>query len=475
MNHILKLIFYLFLLFSIKLYSQEFPIGVFLNTSDDTSYTRNNNYQQVRNSGVNTVLQYIKNSNQDSLAIFDNIIATNLDRAEDLIHHYSSGYYTRWEAEDTVVGIVPGIKLITGSVTQNDCRAIVGTDQIDTFLVDGPDYIQDRKYRLLYTPYFGASVEYKVNFRLRTTPPFIGGNGSFGGNSPLQTYNICEISVVYRTQSGNDSTLASKVLTSDSLSYIYDNYSLTYTIPDSIGNEPATIHRQEFNPIDKIGYPDKSGETAFGVKFRVKWFGNYNLYCDYIEVYDKEIWEEYLDDSGTFNNLIKSYAQQFSGWSNLRSWYSLDEPRTIDNYEPYRIVDSVLNSAADTLITTFHPNWDGDRNNEFSVKRFVDNASPKRLMINYYPLWYNETFNYGLQTQRQTTQRLFDDTDIENEDVDDYWFVTQAMGFYSRDSLGVLDTAWSKPRITPEQMRASTFLALSQGAKGIMFDPAPLL
>lgn len=447
-------------------YSQEFPVGVFVNSADDSTYTRSNNYYQIKEMGVNTILQYAKPSNKDSLSMFSRIIATNMDREEDIIHHYASGYYTRWEAEEETVGNIPGIKHETGHRNGGEWRGIVGNDEAGKYLIDGPDYVQDRNYRLHYLPYYKKPIDYKVTFRLKATPPFVYG---MGGDPPAEGTNICEISVVYKLQEGEDTTLVSRILTSDTLTYNYQDYTLEYNIPEKIGGKEVTKYKPEFTPIDKPGYPDKSGEEEYGVKFRVKWYGNYNLYCDYVEVYDRDIWGEYFDESGIISNLIKGYAQNFNNWANLRYWYSLDEPQTIDNYEPYRVIDSLINSVGDTLITAFYPHWDGNRNHEYSLKRFIDKTNLSKLMVDYYPLWYDQTFNYGLQTQRETIQKLFDDPEIDSLKVNDYWFVAQAMGFYARDSLGVLDTTWSKPRITPEQMRASVFLALSQGAKGIMF------
>lgn len=396
-----KIIFALqiIIIFIVKSYSQEFAVGVFVNSSDDSSYTRNNNYYQIKDLGVNTILQYAKSSNKDSLSMFSRIIATNMDREEDIIHHYASGYYTRWEAEEETAGNIPGIKHETGHRNGSEWRGIVGNDEAGKYLIDGPDYVQDRTYRLTYNQ---DTIRYKVNFRLKATPPFVYG---MGGDPPAEGTNICEISVVYKLQDGEDTTLVSRILTSDTLTYNYQDYTLEYNIPEKIGGKEVTIYKPEFTPIDKPGYPDKSGEEEYGVKFRVKWYGNYNLYCDYVEVYDRDIWGNYLINNEDINYSIISYSNVYNNWANLRYWYSLDEPQTIDNYEPYRVIDSLINSVGDTLITAFYPHWDGNRNHEYSVKRFIDKTNLSKLMVDYYPLWYNETFNYGLQTQRDAIKK----------------------------------------------------------------------
>ncbi|RPI76405.1 MAG: hypothetical protein EHM47_00345, partial [Ignavibacteriales bacterium] len=84
------LFFFVALFVSVGLGQEKsFPIGVFLSGGED--FTRYRNYHQVKEMGVNMVVQHAEKGsggkgNLDSLAQFDYVIAWNGDR-EDLIHH----------------------------------------------------------------------------------------------------------------------------------------------------------------------------------------------------------------------------------------------------------------------------------------------------------------------------------------------------------------------------------------------------
>ncbi len=379
----IKLCFSLVLLFSAFIFPQQkFRTGVYSNLSPTDSSRQN--LKQVNEMGPNTVINQVSYSNRDSLqALFDSVIAINAYKQNDYIYRYSSGYYTKWQAEDSmdINAVTPGIKHQFG--TNSGAYWYSGTDStnIGKLLVTGPDYIQDRRYKFWYNTY---PINYVVNFNMKI-------DGALTPGVP-----VCEISVKYTTSNGNDTVLNKKILYASDLSNSFKDTSLSYTIPDTIKGKQSGSPVAMIDGIPK--YTEAMQQTAvydsaYGVQFNVKWLGSRNLYVDYIEVYDQDIWGDYLLDPNTAQTRILNYASS-AGTNNTEYWYSLDEPQSIDNYEPYKVVDSILTSHGyPPLITAFYPAWNGKRNYEWTIKRFLETVHPKMLMYDYYPYYHDQPGN----------------------------------------------------------------------------------
>ena len=352
-------IFLLIIFLPVLIYSQErFRTGVYsnLSPSDDSRQ----NLKQIYEMGANTVISHARPRSRDSLqTLFDSVIVFNAYSPQDYIHHYSAGYYTKWEAEEDVgeTTTTPGVKHKFGQNGGTYWFSGTGSSDIGKLLVTGPDYLQDRTYKEYYTIGEDNVIRYIVNFRMK-----------IDGGPSLDS--VCEISVRYTTALGYADTLADTVYNADQLSNNFMDYTLTYTLPKYINNTPV----DEGETIDgaRRSYGSDAPHTQeytgpYGVQFNVKWLGSRNLYVDYIEVYDQEIWGNYLENTGDVIADILAYADT-AGTTNTSYWYALDEPHSIDNYQPYLTVQNILtqhNPPYSPLITCFYPGWDGLRNNEF--------------------------------------------------------------------------------------------------------------
>jgi hypothetical protein len=224
----------------------------------------------------------------------------------------------------------------------------------------GPDYIQQRQYKEWNQ---GGDIHYTVNFRMKI-------DGTLSQGVP-----VCTISVTYRAEDGQLATLISQTLYANQLSNSFSNYSLNYTIPE------FTLQQNQYS-------------GSYGVQFNVRWLGDgslsgsRNLYVDYIEVYDNLIWSNYLSNPSSVTTQIINYAAT-AGTNNTKYWYSLDEPESIDNYQPYKTVNNILtNNGYPPLITAFSQGWTSEKNNESDMKEFLERAQPNKIMYDYYPYSY---------------------------------------------------------------------------------------
>jgi len=441
----------------IKPQAEEFPVGVFTNLGPDdyvNHHYPSQNHSQIEAMGVNGVIQFITQDNRLDLQRYTNLIGFNTHYETDQIAKYASGYYSRWEAEENTVPLsanYPGIKHEFGELGGNDCwkSGAIVPSHIGEYLITGPDYYQNREHR--FWPYSGGDITYNVKFRLK-----IDGNTT-------ENINVCKLQVVYYAPNGNYSVLKEQTFKANELSNNYVDKVLDYTIPETIGSYafPANHASPEGD-----GFPERDDtyNGRQGVRFNVIWLGNRELYVDYIEVYDDRIGKDLRPEfRGEVAYNCSTYAANYpqTQWPNLKYWYGLDEPQTIDNFDPYRIVDSILNvNGFPRLITTYYPEWHGYRDNEIDLKRFVEQVQPARVMYYYYPFYYEEDDSQMLEFQRVVMQQPWE----HSFGIGDWYFVAQAFG---TDPPLEKYNYWIKPSIW--QLKASVNLALAHGAKGIFF------
>jgi hypothetical protein len=412
---------------SASLYSQtaRFPVGTFI--GDDIS----GNKEQLDSLGVDIIVQSIY-SNYDYWKKY-NIIAAN-EKIDDYIHLYTCAAYNVFRSKDSISSTyLPGIKHEIGRES-GGCWETQDNDSINKYLVTGPDYFQRAKYQKTIPNYKYQPINYQVDFQMKIE-----------GNTTAKV-PVCELSVY----NNDDSTvLASRVLLAKDLSNSFAKYSLTYII-NREGND------------NKKDCPDNTDEgyKPQGTSFRIKWLGNRKLIADSIVVYDNQLGAYFADPSklDTLIRQVKSYDLSYQGKDKIKYWWSLDEPTTNDNYYPYRFVDSLLQvTGPRRLITELYPQWNGERNYENTIQRFMTLAKPERLMFWYFPFWKNYPSDSAFKVQREVFQRPFD----LNLNLGSYYYVAQGAGYY--------DTSCYREYPTTKQLLANTMLALAHGAKGILY------
>lgn len=453
----MKKIYLLMMVLAIVIKSQTvFPVGGFIGHPEHRDSQAI--YDSITALGFNTVVQYANPNNRTYLENF-NLFAHNEDNANEKISYYARGYLKKWEAEENNLNTLStGIHHKYGTTATylgRSCWKATGSSARDS-LVYGPSYRQDKRYRLEYMK--SHPLNYKVKFIL--------------GLAPLELEEdvpICRLSVIYRyreilngTITEKADTFAVKEVMASQLSFnTFNEITLNYSYPaqytDKLYSQIQNMNGPVTNPpVYDDEYP------GMGITFQVDWFGIGEFYVDYIQVYDQVIGVKFVNSIDTVTNEINTYNDSFptSTWTNLTRWYAADEPQTIDQFEPMRLVDSILRGASDRgLITTLMPTWDGERNGDRTIPKFVQFVNPQPLMIDFYPYWVNKTNEFGLELLRN---RLVEADSSQK----DFWYVGQ--GF------GELDSAtrttylhWRKP--SPSELNASVMLALAHGIKGLMF------
>lgn len=401
----------------------EFPLGVYIDERNDESI-----FEKAGNMGANYLHAYSHIDNFNRLKDYK-LLATKEDSEEDYPFFYARGMYSKWESErDQENTLATGIKHNGGeAVTYNGAGCWTnGNSQPGPIynLVYGPDYRQDKKYRLSYDN--NRIVNYIVKFRIAYNPDqWI----------PMPNDPVCRISVNYRyiilvngdsVDSGEETFTDAILKVSDFPTNGFHEFMLSYSYPQIyIDGNTVSYHKSGIAPPDTAyddGYPGK------GIQFNVDWLGSGNIYVDYIEVYDNYIW----GDNFMLGNEIKNqsvdniidYADSYSSWDFLSYWYTTDEPQTIDYYTPIRTVDSILRNYTNLgkgIITAFDPSWNGRLNGDNKIQKYVDLVNPQQLMIDYYPFYIDKNDPQGLELLRGRLEEA-------HNAQKDFWYTGQSFG-----------------------------------------------
>lgn len=450
--------------------SNHILFGATLNSSPNLNYYYYNNYDQIHQLGLNTASQRavfhinadnlgpVQPSNLPFLRGFQNIIAANDSAAVpgstkrpenyDWIYYYTNALFTKWEAEGSD-SFLPteavGVKHGCGYLGDANWHSGGNAQPTDTRLVYGHNYSQYMKYAYTNKLNNNPFINYTVNFRMKL------------GEVVQGQVPICNIKV-RTTKCTQDIVLVSKIITANELSSVdYHNYTLDY----SYENIPNPCPKPEL-PVPPGGVPENDFfDSERKIHFEVEWYGIGDLYVDYIEVFDQQIWKGwFIDDyNGVLNN-IQSYNQRFvdSLSTKLKYYTTIAEPHSIDCFEPIRRVQEILD-ARDIkvdLLTQFYPAWDGIRDGVNIMEKWVKLAKPKKLFWCYYPYWTDASNTFGLNS---FCARLQDAHNFKK----DFYVATQTWAYQLADGRFV---TYRKP--TPSEVTAQTLLSLAYGAKGVV-------
>lgn len=475
---------------------QSFLIGAYMQSSFNQD-TAKYSLWRAKHLGINAPIIYTQRAHIDNdpqinytgstsdvlpnlnlFEAYENVIAINplasykvLDgthhntdiRNFDWIYFYSGAYYSKWDATNTypwsdslVLRHETGtLKTINGKTYWSSDGAIV-----NKYLIYGPNYLQETRYRSSkYPNEYNDMQTYKAYFNLSLAQPPLPGHE----NEP-----ICEISVRSSYTIGSDPTikyekLDSVILTRDQIGNS-DYQTLKYNYSDYCQNA--------FLMVKESPQQDCNDKKLIDVEFKVKWLGGQELLIDYVEVYDQDIWEKRLGNpllqSGARGNIV-SYLNRFKDENssfynnNLKFFHGVDEPHSVDCYAAHKFIVDVLDSlnsawseGAPQLFTHFYPEWYGYRDREKTMPRFIYSVNPKPFHFYYAPYRYNETIETSLEGLRNILQ-----LSTEANKRRDFYFT---LDVWDQTSLG-----WRKP--TPSELNAGVMLALSHGAKGIIYEP----
>ena len=181
--------------------SNDFIIGASI---FDTLQTNPGVFNSFINSGMNTLHQRADNDTKPLLTYY-NLVAYNARSQEEYIYHYSTAYYSKWEAEQNLTGedtARVGFKHKAGQPAfwydqeLNDsvlCWSTEGLSAPACSLMYGPHYRQEKKYKRWYSYSWADTIRYVVRFNMALTNPY-----NVAGNE-----DVCKIKVVFRYRVGS--------------------------------------------------------------------------------------------------------------------------------------------------------------------------------------------------------------------------------------------------------------------------------
>ena len=394
-----------FLGFSVKLQAQDFWIGSYLNSSNNKEITYYQNYWQINQLGLNTVLQrnivsvpsINQESNFDCLMQFNNIIAMNdsafgsasNENNIDWIYYFTNALYSKWEAEGSPYFIESepvGIKHNgVGDSTSGGWSSGSNQSDINKFFILGPNYSQYMKY--VYTNKFNPNepVNYETNFRIKLAQAQ---TGSF----PVARLIIS----VKNNSDGTETPLIDSTIYSNQLTTSYTNIICNYNYSRFQPPDNGESNYIGTPPPGPAWYaPQSTASSDFfnenlKIQFKVQRLAAPEIIVDYIEVYDQLIWENRFIGSINYIqtvNRINTYNQKFATLgTKLKYYHTIDEPHSIDCFYPISKVQSILDSlnTGRDLITHFYPGWDNNRDGVNILEKWLKIAKPKKLMFWYF-------------------------------------------------------------------------------------------
>ena len=456
----------------------EFPVGTQIGPESFVNIPGIR--EALDSSGLNTLYNRADEDRKTLLANY-NLLAVNTKNKFEYIHHYTTGFYSKWEAEQNQedperVGLKhydyysPGTTFgDTATWKGEECWSTEGLSAPACSLMYGPHYRQEKRYKRLYglgSRWGVDTVQYVVRFNMALSNP----------QGVLANEDVCRIKVVFRYKIDSlhyDTEFKSRLLkvsdfNSDSTfkDFYLDDDTLWYQYPDSF-IVPRNADKLIDPPASTLNYIDYESYT--GIQYWVEWLRNdnkCNLYIDYVELYDNAGWNDYITNPQRVADSIKAYAQSFSDWDNIIYWAGVDEPYIIDTYTPVHIVDSLIRSypvQAPPLTTPFNPTWTWDHkvNGEDQMAQYYNIAKPSRLNVSINPCYEDypaiRAFDYEWMKFNFQRASALDPN---------FWYNAQTHGFLA-DTTTREWCIWRKPN--PPELKSMVMLSLAHGAKGIMF------
>jgi len=290
------------------------------------------------------------------------------------IMSYTEGAYTRWEAEGTSAGKGDATLKYNHSIcttfVEGNRKGIVtlpysGYDTLTT----GPGYQQEIRYWRLtenrldsinYTAEFNMKLSYYIpqqNLNPEDTLCIIQVTNSEIIGPPAEPYRDTVIFL-------RSKAIKRFEFTPDIWQSFLINYELTEV--ENITLESTSIQLPHSTNINFHSLDPINKNAADYIQFKVIWFGDQysKLYVDNVILFDEK-GKDLKTLPAAQQNIIDQATLSFNSLDNenyITAWFAIDEPETIDNYEPIRIVDSLLKDASDGkrgLWVSFPSSWNG--------------------------------------------------------------------------------------------------------------------
>jgi len=424
-----------------------------------------------------------------------------------MVSKYTDAAYTIWEAEGN------GNPENEATLERNDTLAAVyndnGTYCIKTnydslslseegVILWGPGYTQQDKYIFQDDTSATANIrQYTATFRIKLKEVIPSGRP---GN--LDSV-VCKVRVYAKNDVGDTVTLGDNYITVrdlelnswslKSVQYSLNNLSPSYytnyatgteSIQHLLGRKPYAryINGRLFrSSTDEVKYAER-------IFFEVTWrkINNYQILVDNILVYDQrgfnikeypEEQQDLIDEINNTNNYGRNYNRlNVSGAdydSTVVGWMAIDEPPTIDNYEPVRYIDSIMNAESNGkrgLFLSVSGSWDGTYggNGNGPENAVIFEEMEKRMplrfnTLNYYP-FKSDTLSLTYLKGEVNSNMIENNLISMRGKNPNYMFTVQVGRWMDENNQGLTT------KLTKEQFLYLTNIGLLCGAKGICFD-----
>ncbi|MBK6915739.1 MAG: hypothetical protein IPH11_19520 [Ignavibacteriales bacterium] len=160
----------------------------------------------------------------------------------------------------------------------------------------------------------------------------------------------------------------------------FEPFEIVYSYPPEF--EQYNSKMEGLNQYELLDYDDTYPGT--GIQFKVTWFGNKQLYVDNFQVFDERIGSRIVDLYPQVVFDITSFANKYNDWDNIKYFFNVSEPQTIDRYTPMKIVDDILEAMNKPKgIAEFFPQWNGWRNGDRTIYKFKEMANPEKIMMEF--------------------------------------------------------------------------------------------
>lgn len=339
------------------------------------------------------------------------IFPHNIWTPDNWIVYYTDAIYTKWEAEGKGDGSNGDMQLyhnssICSTFTEGTTKGIKTSSSNAGNLTFGPYYYQYVDYKQLPIDTLFPQILYTADFELKIVNKIPIQNLPAGyENVPVCTLKVVATNPLLSAEQ-QEHTIDSLVL------YVrdflppngngwnqWDTYSLTEYKLDSLKN----LSEQQ---IKGGYYYEENSDTAYDsrwMQYKIDWAGVsfLDLYVDNITISDQKGRDIKSDE--IIKDKIKTLVAQYPDASKVLGWFGLNEPFSIDNYEPFRIVDGLVQEENSNLhlFTTFTTGWMGvygapyqdsfgENGNVYKGSEFIKRSKLPYLSINL----YNYNFPY---------------------------------------------------------------------------------
>lgn len=331
--------------------------------------------------------------------------------------YYTDAVYTKWEAEGKGDGSNGDMELkyqnsIGEFFSEGDIAGIKTFNSTPGKLIYGPWYYQYKYYKQLALDTTNLPIEYTANFHLKIN------ERNPSSQLPLNYSEsiVCTIivAVTHPVRVEKDSTLFSRelkvkdFLPPDGTGWnSWKDFTIIYNL--------STI-KDKSEEILKEGFINDDIDTSYTtnwMQYKIEWAGStfLDLYVDYVEISDVKA-RELKTNIGVATDII-TLVNQYTDTSKVLGWFGLNEPASIDNYEPFRVVDSLINANSNNLhlYTTFTTGWGGvygmpypgsfgDNGYVYRGTEFIKRSKLPYLSLNTY------MYNYPITPETRPTYYL---------------------------------------------------------------------